>query len=177
MLARSVQSRACEKGPPGRRGEQQFMICCTSFALCGRQQLQEHAPTACMYGGSESAPDMGLPAHAQCCGGPAKRASSGSSGGGAAQHACCVQVHPLLNGMPVGLAVRRRDQPPGFPFEGYDLEELILPDGDDMDIRSDDEASEEEEMETVSGFGSVIGASPPPMQLPACGPVHMAAAW
>lgn len=50
-----------------------------------------------------------------------------------------------------------RDQPPGFPFEGYDLEELILPDGDDMGIRSDDDESEEEEVEAVSGFGSVIG--------------------
>ncbi|KAI8475850.1 MAG: eukaryotic initiation factor [Monoraphidium minutum] len=49
-----------------------------------------------------------------------------------------------------------RDQPAGFPFEGYDLEELILPDGDDMGLRSDEDASEEEEVEAVSGFGSVI---------------------
>ncbi|KIZ03095.1 Eukaryotic translation initiation factor 3 subunit B [Monoraphidium neglectum] len=49
-----------------------------------------------------------------------------------------------------------RDQPAGFPFEGFDVEELILPDGDDMDIRSDEDESEEEELETASGFGSVI---------------------
>jgi hypothetical protein len=55
-----------------------------------------------------------------------------------------------------------RDQPPGFPFEGYDLEELILPDGDDMGINSGDDASEEEEVEAESGFGSVIGAQPGP---------------
>jgi hypothetical protein len=36
------------------------------------------------------------------------------------------------------------------------VEELILPDGDDMDIRSDEDESEEEELETASGFGSVI---------------------
>lgn len=52
---------------------------------------------------------------------------------------------------------QHRDQPPGFPFEGYDLEELILPDGDDMGVRSDEEPSEEGEVEAETGFGSVIG--------------------
>lgn len=52
-----------------------------------------------------------------------------------------------------------RDQPPGFPFENFDLEELILPDDDDMGIKSDDGEDEEEELETETGFGSVIGAS------------------
>eukprot|EP00877_Chromochloris_zofingiensis_P000044 jgi/Chrzof1/1003/Cz01g36140.t1 len=49
-----------------------------------------------------------------------------------------------------------KDQPPGFPFEGFDLEELILPDGDDMGFRSDDDDIDEEEIETETGFGSVI---------------------
>lgn len=51
-----------------------------------------------------------------------------------------------------------RDQPDGFPFDGFQLEELILPEDDDMGIRSDEEDDEEEELETESGFGSVIGA-------------------
>ena len=59
------------------------------------------------------------------------------------------------------LAVARqlfKDQPVGFPYEGFDLEELILPDGDDMGIPSDDEDVQEEETDFESGFGSVIGA-------------------
>jgi hypothetical protein len=51
-----------------------------------------------------------------------------------------------------------RDQPAGFPFEGFDIEELILPEGEDFGVRSDDEDVGEEELETESGFGSVIGA-------------------
>lgn len=50
-----------------------------------------------------------------------------------------------------------RDQPAGFPYEGFDIEELILPEDDDMGIRSDDDDDEEEELETETGFGSVIG--------------------
>jgi translation initiation factor 3 subunit B len=49
-----------------------------------------------------------------------------------------------------------RDQPAGFPYEGFDIEELILPEDDDMGIGSDDDAEEEEELETETGFGSVI---------------------
>ncbi|KAF8067212.1 R1 [Scenedesmus sp. PABB004] len=49
-----------------------------------------------------------------------------------------------------------RDQPPGFPYEGFIKEELILPDGDDMGIKSDDGEDDEEELETETGFGSVI---------------------
>lgn len=48
------------------------------------------------------------------------------------------------------------DQPRGFPFDGFDLEELILPDGDDFGIRSEDDEGGEEEIETETGFGSVI---------------------
>jgi translation initiation factor 3 subunit B len=50
-----------------------------------------------------------------------------------------------------------KDQPAGFPFEGFDLEELILPEGEDFGIRSDDDEGDEEELETETGFGSVIG--------------------
>ncbi len=53
------------------------------------------------------------------------------------------------------------DMPPGFPFENFDLEELILPDGDDMGIRSDDDDVKEEDVQTESGFGSCIGAIAP----------------
>uniref|UniRef100_A0A383V8L2 Eukaryotic translation initiation factor 3 subunit B n=2 Tax=Tetradesmus obliquus TaxID=3088 RepID=A0A383V8L2_TETOB len=49
-----------------------------------------------------------------------------------------------------------RDQPAGFPYENFDLEELILPEDDDMGIRSDEDEEEEEELETETGFGSVI---------------------
>jgi len=49
-----------------------------------------------------------------------------------------------------------KDQPVGFPYDGFDLEELILPDGDDMGIPSDDEDVQEEETDFESGFGSVI---------------------
>lgn len=50
-----------------------------------------------------------------------------------------------------------RDQPKGFPFEGFDIEELILPEGEDFGIRSDDDVDDDEELETETGFGSVIG--------------------
>lgn len=50
-----------------------------------------------------------------------------------------------------------RDQPKGFPFEGFDIEELILPEGEDFGIRSDDDDMEEDDLEAETGFGSVIG--------------------
>lgn len=49
------------------------------------------------------------------------------------------------------------DYPPGFPFDNFDVAELILPDGDDMGIPSEDEEGDEEQLETETGFGSVIG--------------------
>lgn len=49
------------------------------------------------------------------------------------------------------------DMPPGFPFERFDLEELILPSGDDMGIRSEDDEVKEEDIQTQSGFGSCLG--------------------
>ncbi len=50
-----------------------------------------------------------------------------------------------------------KDQPPGFPYENFAVEELILPEDDDMGINSDEDDVDEEEVETESGFGSVIG--------------------
>jgi hypothetical protein len=50
-----------------------------------------------------------------------------------------------------------KDQPKGFPFEGFDIEELILPEGEDFGIRSDDDVDDEEDLEAETGFGSVIG--------------------
>ncbi|PNH05051.1 Eukaryotic translation initiation factor 3 subunit B [Tetrabaena socialis] len=48
------------------------------------------------------------------------------------------------------------DLPAGFPYEDFQLEELILPDGDDMGIHSDDDDVKEEDVQTQSGFGSCI---------------------
>jgi hypothetical protein len=47
--------------------------------------------------------------------------------------------------------------PPGFPYENFDVKELILPDGDNMGINSDDDDVDIEEIETESGFGNIIG--------------------
>ena len=49
------------------------------------------------------------------------------------------------------------DYPPGFPYENFDVKELILPDGDNMGINSDDDDIDVEEIETASGFGNIIG--------------------
>ena len=62
-------------------------------------------------------------------------------------------------------------QPKGFPFHDFEVDDIMLPDGDDMDIPSDDDdAADEEEILAESGFGSVIGAiSPrPPSPPPPC---------
>jgi hypothetical protein len=59
-------------------------------------------------------------------------------------------------------------QPRGFPFGDFEVDDIMLPDGDDMDIPSDDDdAADEEEIQAESGFGSVIGAAPsrPPHSL------------
>ena len=49
-------------------------------------------------------------------------------------------------------------QPRGFPFEGFQLEDVMLPEDDNMGIPSEDEVDDEEELESETGFGSVIGA-------------------
>ena len=48
-------------------------------------------------------------------------------------------------------------QPKGFPFGDFDIADVMLPDGDDMGIPSEDE-EEEEVIEAESGFGNIIGA-------------------
>ncbi|KAK9801869.1 hypothetical protein WJX73_004633 [Symbiochloris irregularis] len=47
-------------------------------------------------------------------------------------------------------------QPKGFPFDDFALEDVMLPENDDMDIASEDDSDEEEEIETESGFGSIV---------------------
>ena len=50
-------------------------------------------------------------------------------------------------------------QPKGFPFGDFDLEDVMLPENDDMGIPSDtDEDGQEEDLQTESGFGNVLGA-------------------
>lgn len=48
-------------------------------------------------------------------------------------------------------------QPSGFPFGDFDIEDVMLPEDDDMGIPSDDDVEEEEEVHTESGFGNIIG--------------------
>lgn len=48
-------------------------------------------------------------------------------------------------------------QPKGFPFDGFKLEDVMLPEDEDMGIPSEDDEDDEEEIQTETGFGSVIG--------------------
>ena len=49
-------------------------------------------------------------------------------------------------------------QPRGFPFDPeFRIEDVMLPENDDMGIASEDDEVPEEEIETETGFGSVIG--------------------
>lgn len=48
-------------------------------------------------------------------------------------------------------------QPRGFPFDDFNFEDVMLPEDDDMGIPSEDDEVAEEELETETGFGSVIG--------------------
>ncbi len=48
-------------------------------------------------------------------------------------------------------------QPRGFPFDDFDVMDVMLPEGDDMGIVSEDE-EDEEEIITETGFGNIIGA-------------------
>lgn len=50
-----------------------------------------------------------------------------------------------------------KDMPEGFPYENYDLEDIEVPEGDDMGIPDVNDAGDEEDVETESGFGSLIG--------------------
>ena len=57
------------------------------------------------------------------------------------------------------IAKKYAGQPRGFPFGDFELDDVMVPDGDDMGIASeDDDAHNEEEIVTETGFGSVIGA-------------------
>ena len=49
------------------------------------------------------------------------------------------------------------DQPDGFPFGDFDIAAVKLPKGEDFDIPSDDETSDDEVINEETGFGSVIG--------------------
>ena len=48
-------------------------------------------------------------------------------------------------------------QPCGVPFKGFQLEDVMLPEDNDMGVLSEDEVGDEEELETESGCDSVIG--------------------
>lgn len=50
------------------------------------------------------------------------------------------------------------EQPPGFPFEEFDLRDVQVPEGDDMGINSEDGEDDDAELASESGFGSLIGA-------------------
>jgi hypothetical protein len=47
-------------------------------------------------------------------------------------------------------------QPKCFPFGDFDVEDVMLPEGDDMGIPSD-ESDTEPEVQAETGFGAVIG--------------------
>ena len=48
-------------------------------------------------------------------------------------------------------------QPKGFPLGDFNLEDVMLPEGEDFGVASDDDSIGDEEIETETGFGSVIG--------------------
>ena len=47
-------------------------------------------------------------------------------------------------------------QPRGFPFDDFDVMDVMLPDGEDMGIISEDE-EDDEEITTETGFRNIIG--------------------
>lgn len=54
-----------------------------------------------------------------------------------------------------------RGQPNGFPLGDYNtyLQDVMLPEGNDFGVVSDDDSIDEDDIETETGFGSVIGMS------------------
>ena len=48
-------------------------------------------------------------------------------------------------------------QPKGFPLGGFDLEDVMLPEGEDMGIPSGDDDAGDDEEGPETGFGRVIG--------------------
>ena len=56
-------------------------------------------------------------------------------------------------------------QPRGFPFDPeFRMEDVMLPEDDNMGIDSEDDEVAEEEIQTETGFGSVIGMTYTPNQ-------------
>lgn len=49
------------------------------------------------------------------------------------------------------------DQPPAFPLEDFDLGAVHLPPDDDMGVPSEDDEENEADVQTDTGFGSVLG--------------------
>ena len=47
--------------------------------------------------------------------------------------------------------------PQGFPFGDFHLEDVMLPEDDDLGISSEDDENLEEEVRTETGFGCVVG--------------------
>ena len=50
-------------------------------------------------------------------------------------------------------------QPRGFPLSDFNIDDVMLPEGDDFGVVSDDDSIDEEELQTESGYGSVVGAT------------------
>lgn len=51
------------------------------------------------------------------------------------------------------------NQPEGFPFDNFDIHEVVLPPDDDLGIESDDgDVEEEATADLDTGFGSALGA-------------------
>lgn len=48
-------------------------------------------------------------------------------------------------------------QPKGFPFGDFRVEDVMLPEGDDMGIPSDDDDIDEDTIEQETGFETVVG--------------------
>lgn len=58
-------------------------------------------------------------------------------------------------------------QPKGFPLADFEINDVMLPDDDDLGIESEDDEIAEDEIETETGFGSVIGEDRcPVVQIP-----------
>lgn len=68
-------------------------------------------------------------------------------------------------------------QPPGFPLGDFDLEDIMLPEGEDFGIPSDSDTEDKdaEEAQADSGFGNVLGERPAPAAAAACPPAAAAA--
>lgn len=50
-----------------------------------------------------------------------------------------------------------RGQPKDFPFGDFRVEDVMLPEGDDMGIPSDDDDIDEDTIEQETGFETVVG--------------------